>query len=168
VAPGKRFEILLDPGLHVLVIARKGFADALVRKTFSPGAKERLPLKLDELPATLRITASEKGALVLVNGADVGPAPAEVKRAAGEYAVRVTKKDFVTYETRVRLTAGGEVDVRAPLKKREPALTERWWFWSAIGVAVTGAAVGTYFGARPDPQRPPLDGGGLDWAARVK
>lgn len=166
--PAKRFIVLLDPGVHVFVISRKGFEDAVVRRELAAGSREKLPLVLDELPATLRISANEKNALVEVDGRDVGPAPVDVRRAAGEYKVRVTKTGFVTYETRVRVPAGGEVDVRVPLKKREPALTEKWWFWSAIGVVTSGAAVATYFAARPEATRPPLDGGGLDWAVRVK
>jgi hypothetical protein len=46
-------------------------------------------------------------------------------------------------------------------------LTGKWWFWTAVGAVVVGSAVGTYYATRPDPERPPVDGGGLGWSVRV-
>ena len=37
----------------------------------------------------------------------------------------------------------------------------------APGDRVLGATLSTYFATRPDPVRPPLHGGGLDWAVEV-
>src|SRR5262249_3116111 len=57
-APGKSFEVLLDPGAHVFTLTRKGFANVVVNRSFAPGSRHSLELQLNRLPATLRIEAN--------------------------------------------------------------------------------------------------------------
>jgi hypothetical protein len=160
-------EVILDPGPHVFLFSRKGFSDAVVNKTFRPGAKEDLAIALDRLPATIHVAAAQKSARVTIDGADVGFAPVDVPRPAGTYQVEVTKDGHVPFSTRVTLEPGGESRLRAPLPPRETPLVEEWWFWTLTGVAttaaVTGVAVGTYFATREEPSAPPPDGGSLGW-----
>jgi hypothetical protein len=165
--PVARFRLVLDPGAHVITISRKGYADAVVNRTFLPGSNSQLPLALDRLPATLRITSSQNQAVVTVNGSDVGMAPVDVSRPAGSYRVVVKKSGFVTYEAQVNARPGEEVDLRATLPEESHPITKQWWFWTAAGVVVVGAATGTYFATRT-PTRPPLDCGGLGWCVQAR
>jgi hypothetical protein len=164
------FKLVLDPGAHVVTLSRKGFADAIVNRTFLPGSATDMKLELDRLPATMHITSNEPGSIVTVNGADVGVAPVDVSRPAGSYRLIVKKDHFVTYESQVEVQAGEEANLEAKLFAESTSLTQRWWFWTAAGVVVAGAAVGTYFATRtsPTPERPPLDGGGLGWTLKVQ
>jgi hypothetical protein len=139
----------------------------VIQKTVAPGAKVDLDLVLDRLPATLRIESNEAGALVSVNDRDVGPAPVDVSRPAGRYQVSVRKGGFDPYDTTVVVDAGELLRMRAPLKPEKPAITRRWWFWTAAGVVVTGTALATYFAVRPDPTRPDVNGGSLGWKVPV-
>lgn len=166
VPPG-RFQLVLDPGTHLLVISREGFADVVQRVTVTPGSHGELPLVLERLPGTLRIESNEPRAVVSVDDLDVGVVPLTLTRPPGRYHVVVRKKGFVTYETHADLDAGERVDLRAVLSAEKIGLTQRWWFWTAVGAVVVGTAAGTYYATRPEPERPPLDGGGLDWAVRV-
>jgi hypothetical protein len=165
--PAPRFRVLLDPGVHVVVISRKGFSDVVQRVTVRPGSRQVLPLVLERLPGSLHIDASEQHAVVSVDDLDVGTTPVTLVRPAGSYRVLVRKRGFLTYETDADLSAGERVDLRAMLKPDEPGLTGQWWFWTAVGVVVVGTAVSTYYASRPEPERPPVDGGGLGWAIRV-
>jgi hypothetical protein len=88
-------------------------------------------------------------------------------RPAGSYDIMISKEGFTTYRSRVTVQAGQELNLNGTLPEYKPGLTERWWFWSAIGTVVLAAAATTYFVTRPDPQRPPLDGGGLGWPVEV-
>jgi hypothetical protein len=164
------FKLVLDPGVHVVTLSRKGFADAIVNRTFLPGSATELKLELDRLPATMHITSNEAGSVVTVNGADVGVAPVDVSRPAGSYRLIVKKDHFVTYESQVEVQAGEEANLEAKLFAEKTAITQTWWFWTAAGVVVAGAAVGTYFVTRtsPTPERPALDGGGLGWTLKVQ
>lgn len=171
-APGKappraKFTMIVDPGAHVLVISRAGFDDAVVRHQVLPGSKTSLVLKLERLPATLHVGASETEAAVSVDGVDVGVAPVTLLRPAGDYEVWVQKRGFDAYQADVKLRAAQRVDLMARLQPTEIGLHERWWFWAALGTAVASTVVVTYFVTRPEPERPPLDGGGLGWTIRV-
>ena len=166
-APAKGFVLVLDPGLHVLTLSRKGFEDSIVRRTFRRSDSATLRLELDRLPAILRIQSNEKGAIASVDGRDVGPTPVEVLRPAGRHRVSVAKEGFDDFETRVTVRSGEQALVRAPLEPREPTIWERWWFWTTAGVVVTGTVLASYFLTRPEPERQEIDGGTLGWKVSV-
>lgn len=165
--PGSKLTVLLDPGVHVFVISRKGFSDAVLQETLTPGSTRSVRWELDRLPATLHIAANRQGALVEVDGKDVGPAPVDLTRPAGRYRVTVRRDGFERFESVVIAQPGELVELLATLKPRTPSIVERWWFWTLAGVAVTGVAVGTYFATRPEPTRPAIDGGTLGWKVEL-
>jgi hypothetical protein len=169
VAPAGSFDLLLDPGAHVLSLTRKGFATAVINRTLTPGATVPLRLELDRLPATLRVTSAPSGAIATVNGADVGPTPIDVLRPAGTHRIVVKKAGRVPYEASISTQPGEQVKILATLPEDRPALTERWWFWTAAGVVVAGAAAATYLATRtdPEPTRTEVSGGSFGWRVRV-
>jgi hypothetical protein len=159
----REFELVLNPGNHVITLSRTGYADALVRRSYGPGSRHRLDLTLARLPATLQISANVEGALVRVADADVGPVPVEVLRPAGSYQVRVEKSGFDPYETSVTVRPGEQSALSARLVPESHPLTGRWWFWAgAAGVVATGVLV-TYVLTRPEPDPPPYDRGSTGW-----
>ena len=166
-APGRTFVIEADPGNHLLVVSRTGYADVLRRIDLAPGARRDLALSLKRLPGELSIDANQPGAAVSVNGLDVGIAPVKVRRPSGRYRVLVRKPGFESYATDATLKPGGSIELDAALRREPVLLTERWWFWAGIGAAVVGIGVGTYYATRPDPERPPVSGGNLGWSVRV-
>lgn len=161
--PKETFVIELDPGNHVLSFERKGFAAQFVRQDFVSGQNPPMRLALDRLPATIRVKANVEGALVFLDDRDLGPAPVTVRRPAGAYALRVEREGFDPYRSELQVRAGEDAALRADLAPDEPLLVEQWWFWSAAAAVVAGAAVGTYFLVRsdPDPVRQPVSGGSL-------
>jgi len=165
--PVARFTLVLDPGAHLFVLSRKGFTDAVVRKTVAPASRGKLELVLKRLAATLRIDSNQPQAAVSLDGLDVGLVPVTLQRPAGRYQVAVRKRGFAGYEAEVNLSPAQKMDLMARLQPRAVGLHERWWFWTAIGAAVAGGVVVTYFATRPEPQRPALSGGGLGWTIEV-
>jgi hypothetical protein len=163
--PAKTFTLLIDPGPHVFLLTRKGFSDVALNKTFSPGARDKLQLQLDRLPATLHVAANQPGATVSVDGKDVGAAPVEVQRPAGSYGVTVQKSGFAVYQTHLTVRPGEAANLMATLEPKKAPIYKRWWFWTAAAVVVAGVAVGTYFGTREPPQ---VDGGGLQWTVKLR
>jgi hypothetical protein len=165
--PASRFVLISDPGSHVMLISRRGYADVVRRIDLAPGSRRRLELVLERLPGELAVSADRAGAVVSVDGLDVGVAPVSLTRPPGRHRVVVRKPDFVTYSTLATLRAGELVRLDAELEPKPVALTERWWFWAGIGAAVVGIGVGTYYLTRPDPERPAVSGGSLGWAVEV-
>lgn len=164
--PASRFELVMNPGAHVITLSREGYADAVVRKSYAPGSKKTLELGLERLPATLRISANVPGALVRVSEVDVGPAPAEVLRPAGNYRVVVHRTGFEPYETSVTMRPGQESNLRATLRPESQAITGKWWFWTGAVAVVAAGALVTYALTRPEPEPPPYDGGSTGWVVQ--
>lgn len=167
-SPAAAFRVRLNPGAHVFTLARRGYADVVINRTFLPGSSVDLPILMDRLPATIHVASTEPASIVTIDGDDVGATPATISRPAGQHRLVVRKSGFIKYETTVDARAGEEVNLSANLEKEKPALTQRWWFWTGIGVVVIGAATATYFATRKDPERPPVDGGGLGWAIPLR
>ncbi len=171
-APGepmalRTFDVVANPGAHVFTVSLRGYQDVIVNKVFAPGTRATLSLELDRLPATLHVTSNLADAVVRVDDSDVGNTPAEITRNAGKYRVSVRRAGYVTYESEVTARAGERIEINAPMREEKRALTQRWWFWTAAGVLVVGAATTTYFLTRPDPSRPAPDAGGLGWSLKV-
>jgi len=160
------FELELNPGAHVITLSRKGYADAVVNRSFAPGARGELKLELERLPATLNVSSNVSGALVMIDTRDVGPAPVSVLRPGGNYRVLVSKDGFAPYEARVLVQPGEETNLRAQLLEERTPLTKRWWFWTAAAAVLAGGALATYALTRPDPEPPPYDGGSTGWVVR--
>ena len=167
-APKGRFSVLLDPGLHVFSVTRKGFNTASVKKEYSPGQSAQLDLELALLPARLNISADAADSVVTLNDLDVGTAPVKLERKGGSYRVLIRKPGYVPYETRVNAKPGDDVNIVGKMRVEEPSLLERWWFWAIAGTVIAGATVGTYYATRPDPERPPPNGGTLGWVVDAR
>ncbi len=164
-APGKTFALIVDPGTHFFRVVAKGHADVTLTKIYAPGTRTVLDLELARLPATFRITSNVADPIVTVNGADVGFAPVAISRPAGTYRVVVRKPGFDTFDTKVAVVPGQDVDLPARMAEEKIPLTKRWWFWTAIGTTLAGGAVLTYALTRESPAPPPYAGGTTGWVA---
>ncbi len=160
-------KLLLDPGAHTFSVSRPGFSPVVVTKTLSPGTTPEVALDMQSLPATLKIASDRPSSVVTVDEVDVGVAPVQVTRPAGTYVIAVHKPGFLTYESKVKVGPGEEPSIQARLPEESTPVTKKLWFWSVVGAVVAGAAVGTYFVARPAPQRPDPNGGALNWVVTV-
>jgi hypothetical protein len=162
------FVVLLDPGAHVFQAARAGHQDAVIRNSYRPGDRAKLDLRLDVLPATIAIRSEPAGAIVRIDGREVGLAPIEFQRQAGTYRLEVTRPNFETYKATLDLHAGQRSDLTAKLNVYKEPLTKRWWFWTGAAVVVVGGAALTYALTRPAPQPPPYDAGSANWLAHAQ
>jgi hypothetical protein len=164
-APAAEFELILNPGAHVITISRKGFGDAIVNRSFAPGSTTDLPISLSRLPATLRISSNIDGALVRVDDVDMGPTPVDVLRPPGLHRIFVEKPGYDPFEASVNVRAGELSAQRATLRPESRPITKTWWFWTAAAAVVVGGVVTTYVLTRPEPEPPPYERGNTGWLA---
>nr|VFK13946.1 MAG: Formylglycine-generating enzyme, required for sulfatase activity, contains SUMF1/FGE domain [Candidatus Kentron sp. LFY] len=86
------------------------------------GDEQRRSIRLEPLPARVIVRSNVTGDTVFIDGEAVGATGPDPHRLApGEYAIRVEKEGFETFETRVTVAAGGQETVRARLKE-DPAV----------------------------------------------
>ncbi len=158
VAAQDAFELIVDPGTHVIRASRDGHADIVLNPSYAPGVHTELNLRLETLPAELHVESTEPGAIVRLDGRDVGVAPVAVSRPAGVYRVEVEKNEWVTYATTVTLDAGEHANLTARLARESHPITTRWWFWTGAAAVVAGGIAATYLLTRPAAQAPPYQG----------
>jgi hypothetical protein len=99
------------------------------------------------------------GALVLIDGEEVGTAPLApvTGLTVGTHKITATKEGFANYAAEVAIPEEGTIrhDIlftggKKP-RKPVPKFLKAWWFWTAIGVVVaTGTGVGIYLKVRPE------------------
>lgn len=166
--PGPVFEVVIDPGVHLIQASRPGHSDALVNRTFTPGAREELPLKLDALPATIHVESDQPKAVVVIDDRDVGLAPIDITRPAGRYRVQVVKRGFVSYDSTLELTPGQRANLVARLAREQEPITKKWWFWGGTAAVVAGGITAAYLLTRPEASPPPYDAGNLNWLAQPR
>jgi hypothetical protein len=157
------FTVLLDPGLHQFRAVRQGHQDAVVSKSYHSGENATLDMHLDVLPATIAIRSDPPAAIVRVDSREVGLAPIEFQRPAGQYKLEVLLDHYETYNAALDLTPGQRSDLTARLNPYTEPLTKKWWFWTGAAAFVAGGVTATYFLTRPAPQPPPYDAGSANW-----
>jgi hypothetical protein len=165
---GKRsFVVLLDPGSHLFRAVRQGHEDAIVSKSYRPGDHGSLDLHLDVLPATVSIKSEPTAAIVRVDAREVGVAPLEFERSAGQYKVEVLLDRYETYKAAIDLVPGQRADLTAKLNPHVEPLTAKWWFWTGAAAVVVGGVAATYFLTR-SPQTPPYEEGSANVLIRAQ
>ncbi len=165
--PGGRFILVVEPGAHVIQIRRSGFRNAIVKLNTAPGTNKKLSLKVDQLPAELKVHSLPPRAAIGLNGVDVGLTPMIFSRPAGRYHIDVRLDGYDPYSTMVKLRPGQHADVEAKLVEETVPLTSKWWFWTTAAAVVAGGVILTYALTRPDPEPVPYSGGGLGWVVQI-
>jgi tetratricopeptide (TPR) repeat protein len=114
---------IVSPGAYTVTASKAGFET--VTKSVDILAKEKahVDISLPELPARLHITATARGATVVINGSSVGVTPLKTPLTLppDTYLVEVTKPGFEKYRQQVTLGPGANKQVTAELTEIPPA-----------------------------------------------
>lgn len=108
-----------------------------------PGAVSRdvdFPLVSRGTSGLLVVRSHVDAARVSVDGRALGLAPTEAGLVAGTHRITAERDGFTPAETQVVLGVGERKETWLDPAAR-PALYTRWWFWTAIGVVVTGGVL---------------------------
>jgi len=110
-------------------------------------AAATLGQKLDVLskgPATLVLSATPEGAVVLLDGELIGTVPVDVPVSPGKHIIRVSQDGFIPSEREVTFVEGVQEDLKIDLERMPSALPGRGWGWASLSVGVLslGGAVG--------------------------
>ena len=137
--------IKTNAGRATLEVLAEGYQPFRQDIELRGGATMTIDVKLvsKDTSAVLLVQSPTVGAEVDVDGKPVGTVPAEVVLAPGSHPVVVHKGGYETATTSVVVAAGEHRTVSIPLDSTKP-ITQKWWFWTGIGVVVVAGAVTTY------------------------
>ncbi|MEZ4266713.1 MAG: PEGA domain-containing protein [Myxococcota bacterium] len=135
--------LTLEAGEHTIRAHLRGWSD--YTDTFRVEAGGDLELEVDQVPVAgiLRVTTAEPGASVAVGGKALGVTPFDQDVAIGKITLTVSRPGYFDDVRELDLEAGQAYDIAVQLKAlppETPKVTQRWWFWTIIGVAVAGGA----------------------------
>jgi len=154
--------VRLAAGSHAIDASAADYKPGHVEITVVAGTAQTVSLKLIAIPRTgaVKVSASQIGARVSIDGRDVGPAPAVAELAAGGHQLEVTAPGYAASRSELLIAAGQSreltvtLDRPAPLSDTRPVY-RRWWFWAGVGVAAVAA--GTFL-LLPEHTQDPLPG----------
>ncbi|MBX3219298.1 MAG: PEGA domain-containing protein [Labilithrix sp.] len=137
--------VRVNAGKQRLVVSKDGFFPYEKDVTL-PGSKiETVDAVLVPRASSglLRVTSPVAGAAVSLDGKPLGIVPAESAVTPGSHKISLSRDGYESAETSAVLAAGEKKVVDVPMAERASILS-RWWFWTAVGVAVAGG-VATVF-----------------------
>jgi hypothetical protein len=159
--------VLTDPGPVVFSFTKEGLESVEVRKNLAPGSVETMPISMRDYPATIQVRSNLADAVVRLDNRDVGAGSLSISRPKGTYELIVSRDGYNDFRTSTTLLPGQTTTIDAVLTEYKTPITKRWWFWTAAAGVLAGVGIATYFVVRPAPTRPPIQTGGLGWAAEI-
>lgn len=153
--------VTLEVGEHSVRAHLRGWSD--FTDTFQVEAGGEVDLEVDQVPVAgvVRVTTTEPGASVAVDGKVLGVTPFDQDVAIGTVTLTVSRPGYFDDVRELKLEAGEAYDIAVLLRAlppETPKVTQRWWFWTIIGVAVAGGAtaaiIATTSGGSSGPRTP--------------
>jgi hypothetical protein len=145
--------VLLEAGQASLRIVKEGFFPFERQVTLRGGGSETFDVTLSstERNAKVSILSHVQGAMVSVDGHQVGHAPTEAMLSPGAHRIVAHRAGFTDASTQVIVQAGqSRVVTLDPIEQR--SLLGQWWFWTAVGVVAAAGTTTAVLVARDRPQ----------------
>ena len=132
----------LAAGARVIEVALEGFVSVREEIEVAGGVARRISIRLAPVDRNglLRIVAEPAGAILRIDGLEVGSGPLERRVPMGGHVVEGVLAAYRTYRTEVTIADHQELDLRLVLEPAGPSLTDEAWFWVVVGVGIVGVA----------------------------
>jgi len=142
----------LGPGEHVVEARAPGHDSARTELTVTGRGERAITLVPRPLHQTgrLRVTADAEGAQLVVDGEEPQQLPTELELSEGAHTIEVTAPDHEARNLEIEIAIGEthNLEVHLEPSEVEPGIEPvrrpwyaTWWFWTAVGVVVTGGVV---------------------------
>ena len=140
----------IKAGLHRVRVEKPGYRTVTREVRVNAGDQLSLVMSLPPLPRqrqlALDVPRAAAGAVVRVDGADVGQAPLEHAIGAGTHRLEIERPGFLTFDTDVVVPDDRDLKLRAHLTPRRTR-TQRAVFWTVESIASAVATAGVVFGS---------------------
>ena len=149
----------LAAGERTIVARRDGYVAVREELRVIGGEPQELLLRMPqaETAGTLTVRSNVEGAVVRIDGVDVGVAPAARRLGQGGHSVEVEAEGYDPFRQEVVLAARQQRVLFAELEVSR-AVWEEWWLWAALGAVVVGGIVVAAVVASSAGQADPIPG----------
>ncbi len=151
----------VSAGRHALRIEKSGYATFYRGFQVAIGDKLDIEGTLQKEGGALKVKTKEPGAKVYLDGSYLGKTPLVTDKtiAPGEYSLRISREHYADHIQPVVIERNRTTKVSAELISLELAMqagpgggrasrssvTDKWWFWPAVGGVVAATAGGTTY-----------------------
>jgi len=154
-----RLPLVLKPGRHTIKVSKPGHADFL--DAFRVRKRRDTILEIDLLPTAgvLRVTSDVEGAVVIVDGRQIGDVPFDGEVEPGARVVEVRARGYLPFRREMEMQAGVlyplevalvPVPAAPPAVVAEPPWYGRWYVWAGAAAAVAGGVTAVVLLSRDD------------------
>jgi PEGA domain len=129
----------LNSGPAVVEVTADGYHPYKKHVTLPGGSALELSVDLASKNTTglLEVSSPVAGAAVSIDGRHVGTVPVQTPLPAGKHELTVHHAGYDEADTSVVIRVGGTTRVDVPLDS-PPPVTQKWWFWTGVGLVVVG------------------------------
>ncbi len=138
--------IEVDPGRHVIAVEADGFASESRTLDVARGAQATVVIRMVPMVVSSRVVvrAEPAGALVRIDGHDVGFGTVEEVVRPGSHALEVSAAGHSVFRRTFEALAGQTQTIRAVLSSNRSVLSSPW-FWVGVVAVAAGAGAAAYF-----------------------
>lgn len=161
--------LVLSAGVtHTIRVQKRGFAPLVETVLLSAGQSQELEADLVPTGGILRVTSNVVRAQVLLSGQTLGRTPFDGDVPPGAHTLQVAASGYQPFQQAVVIRAGEAHEVSAtltavqtPAPVKDQRLVGKWWFWTALGVAVVGGVTAGVLLSQDSAVAPPAPNGVL-------
>jgi hypothetical protein len=110
-------------GVYRAEVAMRGYAQMPLSWEVNSERPVAVRANLDSNQGSVQITSSPKGAMVIVDGNEVGQTPLLLEREEGKYVIRVERAGCTPEERNIRITKGQKGRIHVRLGQRPGGVT---------------------------------------------
>jgi len=145
--------VLLGPRDHKVRVTRPGYVPFERKVAMVSAARKTLEVALVAAPVPLRIFSRPTGATLSVAGREIGRTPHTANLTTGVHQIKASLSGFTPQTLGVALVPGKPRELHFELIAKAAAPPRpwygRWYWWTAIGVAVAAGVTGAVIAAQP-------------------
>lgn len=134
--------VKLSSGHATVEVSAEGFTTYRKEVDLPGGGALTLDAELakKDRHGVLAVRTNPVGAFATRDGKPLGTTPLEVPLEPGRVVVRLHLDGYLDADASAVVEAGQRQEIDLTLT-REPGITSRWWFWTAVGAVVVGGTV---------------------------
>ena len=152
-------ELAVEPGQHTIRVHLRGWTEHSDSFVVKPGEAVELEIDLLPIAGIVRISTNETGATVKLNDRVTGVTPFDQDIPVGEVTVMISHPGFQDHVQSLDVQAGQSYDlniqlvaiapITPPAGENDGSIVRSWWFWTAIGVVVSGGVAAALVATAP-------------------